>query len=71
MPVTKSEMLFFAAGAAFGAAAGANYPYLKEKFGPIIAAALAGTVLPLAIRTPRWPKRLPRKSRLSRTPWRR
>ena len=26
MPVTKSEMLFFAAGAAFGAAAGANYP---------------------------------------------
>ena len=42
MPVTKSEMLFFAAGAAFGAAAGANYPLLKEKFGPIIAAALAG-----------------------------
>ena len=36
MPVTKSEMLFFAAGAAFGAAAGANYPLLKEKFGPIM-----------------------------------
>jgi hypothetical protein len=42
MPVTKSEMLFFAAGAAVGAAVGANYPLLKEKFGPILAAALAG-----------------------------
>jgi hypothetical protein len=42
MPVTKSEMLFFAAGAAVGAAVGANYPQLKEKFGPILAAALAG-----------------------------
>jgi hypothetical protein len=42
MPVTKSEMMFFAAGAALGAAAGANFPLLKEKFGPIIAAALAG-----------------------------
>ena len=69
MPVTKSEMLFFAAGAAFGAAAGANYPFLKEKFGPIIAAALAGTARLLAIRTPRWRKRWPRKSKPSRTPW--
>jgi hypothetical protein len=42
MPVTKSEMMFFAAGAMVGAAAGANYPKLKEKFGPILAAALAG-----------------------------
>ena len=42
MPVTRSEMMFFAAGAALGAAAGANYPFLKEKFGPILAAALAG-----------------------------
>jgi hypothetical protein len=42
MPVTKSEILFFAAGAAVGAAAGANWPYLKEKLGPILAAALAG-----------------------------
>jgi hypothetical protein len=42
MPVTKSEMMFFAAGAVVGAAAGANLPYLKEKFGPIVAAALAG-----------------------------
>jgi hypothetical protein len=41
MPVTKSEMLFFAAGAVVGAAAGANFPYLKEKFGPILAAAFA------------------------------
>lgn len=31
MPVTKSEMMFFAAGAALGAAAGANLPFLKEK----------------------------------------
>jgi hypothetical protein len=42
MPVTKSEMLFFAAGAVLGAAAGASFPYLKEKFGPLLAAALAG-----------------------------
>jgi len=35
-------MMFFAAGAALGAVAGANLPLLKEKFGPIIAAALAG-----------------------------
>jgi hypothetical protein len=42
MPVTRSEMMFFAAGAALGATAGANLPRLKEKFGPIVAAALAG-----------------------------
>lgn len=42
MPVTKSEMLFFAAGAAVGAAFGANLPLLKEKLGPIIAAGIAG-----------------------------
>lgn len=42
MPVTKSEMMFFAAGAAVGAALGASLPLLKEKFGPILAAGLAG-----------------------------
>ncbi len=42
MPVTKSEMMFFAAGAAVGAALGANLPLLKEKLGPMFAAALAG-----------------------------
>lgn len=42
MPVTRSEMVFFAAGAAVGAIAGANLPFLKEKFGPIFAAAMAG-----------------------------
>jgi hypothetical protein len=41
MPVTKSEMMYFAAGAALGAAAGANLPGLKEKFGPLIAKAWA------------------------------
>jgi hypothetical protein len=35
-------MMFFAAGAALGAAAGANWPLLKEKFGPVIGAAIAG-----------------------------
>jgi phage-related tail protein len=35
-------MMFFAAGAALGAAAGANLPWLKEKFGPVLATALAG-----------------------------
>jgi phage-related tail protein len=42
MPVTRSEMMFFAAGVAVGAAAGANFPLLKEKFGPLFAAAMAG-----------------------------
>ena len=42
MPVTKSEVLFFAAGAVVGAAANASFPYLKEKFGPLLATALAG-----------------------------
>ena len=42
MPVTKSEMMFFAAGAVLGAAAGANFPLLKEKLGPLLAAAWAG-----------------------------
>ena len=37
MPVTKSEMVFFAAGVAFGAVAGANLPFLKEKFAPPLA----------------------------------
>jgi hypothetical protein len=35
-------MMFFAAGAAVGAAAGANWPLLKEKLGPLLAAAFAG-----------------------------
>jgi hypothetical protein len=42
MPVTKSEMVFFAAGVALGTVAGANLPFLKEKFGPLIGAALSG-----------------------------
>ena len=39
MPITKSEMMFFAAGVTLGAAAGANLPFLKEKFAPLIGTA--------------------------------
>ena len=42
MPVTRSEALFFAAGVVVGATAGANYPLLKEKLGPLLSGALAG-----------------------------
>ncbi|WP_165224124.1 hypothetical protein [Aquisphaera insulae] len=42
MPVTRSEALFFAAGLVVGATAGANYPLLKEKLGPLLSGALAG-----------------------------
>ena len=45
MPVTKSEMMFFAAGAAVGAAVGANFPLLKEKFGPVLAAGRASSAV--------------------------
>ena len=39
MPMTRSEAMFFTAGLVIGAAAGANYPLLKEKFGPLLAGA--------------------------------
>lgn len=42
MPVTRSEVLFFTAGVAVGAAAAANYPWLKKKAGPLIADVGAG-----------------------------
>ena len=42
MPVTKSEMMFFAAGVALGTVAGANLPFLKEKLAPLFGALLAG-----------------------------
>ncbi len=42
MPVTRSEALFFTAGLVIGAAAGASFPILKEKFGPLLSGALAG-----------------------------
>jgi hypothetical protein len=42
MPVTRSETLFFAAGVAAGALARRSYPVLKEKYGPVVASALAG-----------------------------
>ncbi len=42
MPMTRSEAMFFTAGLVIGAAAGANYPLLKEKLGPLLSGALAG-----------------------------
>jgi hypothetical protein len=42
MPMTRSEAMFFTAGLVIGAAAGASYPALKEKFGPLLSGALAG-----------------------------
>jgi hypothetical protein len=42
MPMTRSEAMFFTAGLVIGAAAGANFPALKEKFGPLLSGALAG-----------------------------
>lgn len=41
MPVTKSEMMFFAAGVALGTVAGAHLPLLKEKLAPLFGALLA------------------------------
>ena len=42
MPMTRSEAMYFTAGLVIGASAGANYPLLKEKLGPLLASALAG-----------------------------
>ena len=39
MPVTRSEAMFFTAGLVIGAAAGSNFPVLKEKFGPLLSGA--------------------------------
>jgi hypothetical protein len=36
MPITRSEVVFFAAGVALGAAARAAYPQAKEKLGPLL-----------------------------------
>ncbi|WP_210420460.1 hypothetical protein [Aquisphaera giovannonii] len=40
--MTRSEALFFAAGVVVGATAGANYPLLKEKLGPLLSGLVAG-----------------------------
>lgn len=42
MPMTRSEAMYFTAGLVIGAAAGANFPLLKEKLGPLVSGALAG-----------------------------
>ncbi len=42
MPITRSELAFFAAGVAVGAAARSAFPVIKEKFGPLVAGTLAG-----------------------------
>jgi hypothetical protein len=39
MPITRSDVVFFAAGVAVGAAARSAYPQLKETLGPLIAGA--------------------------------
>jgi predicted lipid-binding transport protein (Tim44 family) len=39
MPVTKSELLYFCAGAVVGALGAKNYEKLKTQFGPILAKA--------------------------------
>jgi hypothetical protein len=41
MPITRSEVLFFAAGVAAGAAARSAYPQIKDKLGPLVAGASA------------------------------
>jgi hypothetical protein len=42
MPITRSELFYFAAGVAVGAAARSAVPVLKEKFGPLVAGTMAG-----------------------------
>ncbi len=42
MPVTRSEVAFFTAGVLVGAFGHAAYPKLKEKFGGLLEAAMAG-----------------------------
>ena len=39
MPITRSEVIYLAAGVAVGAAARAAYPQLKETLGPLVAGA--------------------------------
>jgi hypothetical protein len=39
MPITRSEVIYLAAGVAVGAAARAIYPQVKEKLGPLVAGA--------------------------------
>ena len=69
MPVTKSEMMFFAAGAVLGAAAGANLPLLKEKFGPLLTAALAGASSAVSDSYADVAKRVAEKSKPCRMHW--
>lgn len=42
MPVTRSELLYFSAGVVVGAVGHNALPKLKEKFGPMLAAVIAG-----------------------------
>jgi hypothetical protein len=39
MPITRSEVIYWAAGVAVGAAARSAYPQLKDKLGPLLAGA--------------------------------
>ena len=42
MPITRSEALYFGAGVVAGAMAKAALPALREKYGPLVATAVAG-----------------------------
>jgi hypothetical protein len=43
MPITRSEVIYLAAGVAVGAVARSTFPNLKDKIGPVVAG--AGAVL--------------------------
>ena len=65
MPITRSEVIYLAAGVAVGVAARSAYPQLKEKLGPLLAGAGPRWATP----TPRSPSELPRRSSPSRMRW--
>ena len=69
MPMTRSEAMFFTAGLVIGAAAGANYPLLKEKLGPLLSGALPVPARPSANPMRKWPRRWPRRWKPYRTRW--
>ena len=41
MPITRSELVYFAAGVAVGATARSAFPIFKQKIGPVFAGVIA------------------------------